>query len=167
MKMDAPLKIMFTAIMSLCTSLILVAGYYVWPWEPIVIYSIKITTPVVCTGGLLVYEAKIDKREDVACVVKRNLANSYLITYDPTEPPRKELGPQIVTARLHVPLKTDPGNNWEMNWTVECEKPFKKPFVWSLKDKEKFTVVDCDPPTKGQKGDPGKPGKDGKGFWGK
>jgi hypothetical protein len=151
-----------------------------WNHVPLVLYGgtasnpnekIKVLNPdnSVCAGELMKYEVDLDKRMDVACTVKRQLVNSYLIPYDPYEPPRKELGRQKAKGALHIPGKTDPGSEWFMRWTSECEVGPDGLKVATTAVSNKFTILDCSTPTKGAKGDigkDGKPGKDGKDFWG-
>ncbi len=120
---------------------------YLYPWQTLVLLNendlIKVTNKTVCAGALMHYENKIDKLHCGTCVVKRNLTNSYVIPYEPIEPPEKHLGVQVVPGFLHVPRYADPGSNWQMNWTAECPRTFLERKMIISGRSEKFTVINC------------------------
>lgn len=142
MRMDIPLKIGFSLMMLSCVIFLFGLGYYIFPWEPLIIHEVKITTPVVKAGDRLRYQVTYSKNEDVVCVVKRGLSNSFLISYDTKEPPRKLLGENLIQPNIaHIPRYADPGDKWYLDITWECEKDFRKQFVIT-KRTGPFTVVD-------------------------
>jgi hypothetical protein len=125
-----------------------------WDFKPLTIHGkIKIKNPgsIVCAGSLMIYEVCFDKTMDVACTIKKQMVNSYLISYDPEEPPRKPLGSyQKATGSAHIPGRTDPGE-WFMRWTAECPTgPYGRViFVNAVSDK--FQVIDCEGHSRGWK----------------
>lgn len=140
---------------------------YYYDWKPFVLLNedglIKIINlnKTVCAGDLMRYVNVIDKRMPGACVVKRQLVNSYVINYDPVEPPEKELGKQAILGTLHVPSKADPGDHWFMRWSAECDVTFLKRKMIINGISEKFTVVDCSKPATPQRGAKGEKGDTG------
>lgn len=144
-----------------------------WPFTPAIVYSssnektpfpiLKVTNPnkTVCAGSDMTYVVDIDKKMNVPYKIKRSLVDSSLIMYPVSEPPRKELGRQLVKAAIHVPRSAD-RSKWFMTWTVEYEiGPEGKRIIPINAVSEKFTVVDCDPPSRGLRGFTGEQGEDG------
>jgi hypothetical protein len=118
---------------------------YFTPVSGIICGEIIITNPdkKVCAGSLMSYSITWDKKQRGACVIKRQLINSYLIPYDSEEPPEKPLGKQVILGKLHVPKNADPGDHWFMRWSVECPVgPYNK-IIPITKDSERFVIVDC------------------------
>jgi len=161
---------------------LLVAGAWVdrwywehWPMVPLVLHGdkIKITNAnrEVCQGSMLLYAIEGEKlMEYTGAVVKRQLINSYVITYPASQPPTKPMGHIDVGGHLHVPKMAEVGD-WYMRWEVIVPLgPEKYGRKFSIaKNSEPFWVVDCDN-DKGEKGDrgpKGDKGEPGKGFWGK
>jgi hypothetical protein len=143
---------------------------YIMDHTPAVVHKITIKNKdkQVCPGGMLLYEVDIDKKRDLPATVKRQLVNSYLISFDVIFPPRKPLGRHIYAGSLYVPKGAEVGD-WFLRWTSEYPIPPRKrngsPQIIAVsKDSDPFWVVDCGNSEKGPKGDRGKPGKD---FWGK
>jgi hypothetical protein len=133
-----------------------------WPFNPATIHSIRVMNPgkEVCAGDEMVYVVEITKHMDVPCKVKRALVNSSLIPYPVTEPPRKPLGYQKVSASIHVPRSAD-YREYYMPFTIDYEIGPKGRIISRSMNSEKFIVKDCSPlPRQGKQGIPGKD------FWG-
>lgn len=115
-----------------------------WPIIPAEAHGkIKITNTnkQVCQGGYLFYEVAIDKKIELPVTVKRQLVNSYVITYLPSDPPRKELGVQSVRSFVHVPSNAEIGD-WYMRWEAEYHGKYDRTISLRI-DSEPFWVIEC------------------------
>ena len=121
----------------------------------------------VIAGQWMFYEVSLEKKLHGACIVKRQLVNSYTVSYDPSYPPEKPLGPQYVKGKLHIPRGTDPGQDWFMRLSLECPVgPYNKVVIINAVT-ERFQVIDAVDLRQGKQGMQGIQGKPGKDFWGK
>jgi hypothetical protein len=116
-------------------------------WTPAIVHRIVLRDTEACQGGKLFYDIHLDKYRDFEYTVKRQIVDSYNITYDSVVPPRKPLGPGVYAGSVYIPKSAEIGD-WFLRWTVEYKIPphgsQKETTTYAITvNSEKFWVVKC------------------------
>jgi len=119
-----------------------------WPYQPIVFEGpIKILNVdnQIKPGGLLIYEADINKKLPYPVTIISQLINNFVITYSPIMS-NIPLGKRIIKVKLKIPDSAEPGNyklKWEGYYKVN---PIREVVitVWSNEFKVVGTPINSD-----------------------
>ena len=110
------------------------------PYEPIVVEPIKIMNKdrVVQQGGTLIYRLAYDKKINIQSTVKRQLVNTYTITYT-NVPGVARPGKGVAHTSLPVPKYASPGL-YVLRWSSTYQVNPLRSITVSL-DSEQFQVI--------------------------
>lgn len=134
--------------------------------EPGKVFGIMILNPgkTVYPGGEIEYQIDMDKKMDIAPIIKVEQRNTFSYIMAPFIPPIRPLGRQKVAIKIPVPRMAEYGK-YTLYWTAEyLVGPDKRTISLSTISEPYWVIPD---PNEKTKGDRGKPGPAGKNFWGR